>query len=82
MGDRNVDEMDFGRIQRDRIREIEDWVKVGKMLNNKKVKFGVVAAKDYYVGFGPATANTISKMVGLTEAVWEEKKQATLSNLR
>jgi hypothetical protein len=31
-------------------------------------------------GFGPGTANMFRKMLGLPEAVYEEKKQATLSD--
>jgi hypothetical protein len=40
-----------------------------------KAKFAIVAANNHYAGFGPATANSFRKMVGLKEAVWEEMKQ-------
>jgi hypothetical protein len=34
-----------------------------------------MAANNHYAGFGPATANSFRKMVGLKELVWEEMKQ-------
>jgi hypothetical protein len=42
------------------------------------MKFAVVAANNHYIGFGPATAKSFRKMVGLKEAVWEEMKQNKL----
>jgi hypothetical protein len=38
-------------------------------------KFAIVAANNRCAGFGPATANSFRKMIGLKEAVWEEMKQ-------
>jgi hypothetical protein len=37
-----------------------------------------MAANNHYAGFGPATANSFRKMLGLNEVVWEEMKQETL----
>jgi len=31
-----------------------------------------------YAGFGPATANSFRKMIGLKEVAWEEMKQEKL----
>jgi hypothetical protein len=39
---------------------------------------GIVAANNHYAGFGPATANTFRKMLGMKEGVWEEMKQGRL----
>jgi hypothetical protein len=43
-----------------------------------KASFAIVAANNHYAGFGPATANSFRKMVGLKEVEWEEMKQKTL----
>jgi hypothetical protein len=43
-----------------------------------KAKYAVVAANNHYAGFGPATANSFRRMVGLEEVVWEEMKQEKL----
>ena len=50
-----------------------------KKKNTKNVKLGIVAAKNHYAGFGPATANNFRRMLGMEEVVWEEMKQHRLS---
>jgi hypothetical protein len=35
------------------------------------MKFAIVAANNHYAGFGPATANVFSQMMGVPEAVQE-----------
>ena len=79
IGDRTINEKDFGRIQKDRLEEMKKWsYEVNSRLKDK-AKFAIVAANNHYAGFGPATANSFRKMVGLKEAVWEEMKQKRLS---
>jgi uncharacterized protein YecE (DUF72 family) len=77
IGDRSIDEKDFGTIQKDRIKEMEKWANI---LKEKKgsIKFGIVAANNHYAGFGPATANNFRRMLGMRERVWDEMKQAKL----
>jgi uncharacterized protein YecE (DUF72 family) len=77
IGDRSIDEKEFGKIQKDRIRELKVWSDSVHRVKDK-AKFAIVAANNHYAGFGPATANSFRKMVGLKEAVWEEMKQKRL----
>jgi uncharacterized protein YecE (DUF72 family) len=77
IGDRSIDEKDFGRVQIDRLKELRLWSHSVSRIKDK-AKFAVVAANNHYAGFGPATANSFRKMVGLKEAVWEEMKQNRL----
>jgi uncharacterized protein YecE (DUF72 family) len=77
IGDRSIDERDFGKIQKDRQEELQRWSNEVRRLKDK-AKFAIVAANNHYAGFGPATANYFRKMVGLKEAVWEEMKQKRL----
>lgn len=77
IGDRSIDEKDFGRIQKDRTREMERWSQLVKKAQNK-VQYAIVAANNHYAGFGPATANAFRKMIGMPQAVWEEMKQSRL----
>jgi hypothetical protein len=37
-----------------------------------------VAANNHYAGFGPPTANSFRKMVGLKEVVWAGMKEDRL----
>jgi uncharacterized protein YecE (DUF72 family) len=80
IGDRSIDERDFGIIQKDRIKEMEYWASVVKKAqkDNKSLKRGIVAANNHYAGFGPATANSFRRIVGLKEVQWEEMKQKRL----
>jgi hypothetical protein len=44
----------------------------------EKAKLAIVAANKHYAGFGPATASSFRKMVGLKEVAWEDMKQKRL----
>ncbi len=79
IGDRSIDEKDFGRIQKDRLKELKRWSnEVNNRLKKDDVKFAIIAANNHYAGFGPSTANSFRKMVGLKELEWEEMKQKRL----
>jgi uncharacterized protein YecE (DUF72 family) len=80
IGDRSINEKDFGKIQKDRIIEMKQWadeikqVESGKERGrNKEVNLAMIAANNHYAGFGPGTANLFRKMVGLPELSWEEQ---------
>jgi hypothetical protein len=73
IGDRSIDEKDFGRIQKDRIFEMNKWAEEIKKVETEKergrneVSLAMIAANNHYAGFGPRTANLFRKMVGLSE---------------
>jgi uncharacterized protein YecE (DUF72 family) len=77
IGDRSIDERDFGKIQKDRTNELKMWSESLDKVKGK-AKLAIVAANNHYAGFGPATANSFRKMVGLKEVVWKEMKQKRL----
>jgi hypothetical protein len=81
IGDRTIDEKDFGRIQKDRVMETKKWAgKVKRTLKEeggerrKSINLAIVSANNHYVGFGPGTANIFRKMVGLPEDIWSEEE--------
>jgi uncharacterized protein YecE (DUF72 family) len=88
IGDRSLQENDFGRIQKHRTPEMRKWVNRIKRAErnngeeNKRLSLAIVAANNHYAGFGPASANIFRRMVGLTEVVWEQnsKRQQEISN--
>jgi hypothetical protein len=51
---------------------------IKKLSKEKKMKSDIVPANNYYAGFGPATANTFRKLLGMNPVIWEEMKQTTL----
>ncbi len=82
IGDRSIDEKDFGKIQKDRVLEMKQWadelkeVETGKIRGRREeVNLAMIAANNHYAGFGPGTVNLFRKMVGLSELSWENRNQ-------
>jgi uncharacterized protein YecE (DUF72 family) len=82
IGDRSIDEKDFGKIQKDRILEMKRWAnevkkaETGKIRGRRnEVNLAMIAANNHYAGFGPGTASLFRKMVGLSELSWENRNQ-------
>ena len=77
IGDRTIQEKDFGTIQKDRVSEMKKWARFLKRAReeeHKKINLAIVAANNHYAGFGPGTANTFRKMLNLSEVTWENVK--------
>jgi uncharacterized protein YecE (DUF72 family) len=75
IGDRSINENDFGMIQKDRIEEMQKWAHKLKVVEEEeeaaaKVKLAIVSANNHYAGFGPATANMFRKMLNLHSVDW------------
>jgi hypothetical protein len=68
-----IQEKDFGRIQIDRIAEMQKWAENIKNVQ-EHMNLAIVAANNHYAGFGPGTVNIFRNMIGLPEAKWEEKE--------
>jgi uncharacterized protein YecE (DUF72 family) len=74
IGDRSIQEKDFGGIQIDRIKEMKKVARNFKddTIESKlsDVKLAIVAANNHYAGFGPGTVNIFRKLLGLEEVIW------------
>jgi uncharacterized protein YecE (DUF72 family) len=82
IGDRSIDEKDFGKIQKDRVLEMSNWANQIKNVEIRKekgrrseVRDAMIAANNHYAGFGPGTVNIFRNMVGLSEFSWEDQQQ-------
>ena len=80
IGDRTIDEKNFGKIQKDRVMEMKKWSsKVKRVINEegrrKSINLAIVSANNHYAGFGPGTANIFRKMIGLPEAEWSKDEE-------
>jgi uncharacterized protein YecE (DUF72 family) len=77
IGDRSIQEKDFGRIQIDRIKEMEKVARNFKNNTNEGkllgAKYAIVAANNHYAGFGPGTVNIFRQMLGLEEVNWGQE---------
>jgi uncharacterized protein YecE (DUF72 family) len=67
IGDRSIDERDFGKIKKDRIKEMQLWTDIFKNIqkNEKNVKNAIIAANNHYAGFGPITVQLFAEMLNL-----------------
>jgi hypothetical protein len=81
IGDRTINEKDFGKIQKDRITEMKKWskklkrvVKEQKGARGRSVNLAIVSSNNHYAGFGPETVNVFRKMIGLPLLNWQEAK--------
>jgi uncharacterized protein YecE (DUF72 family) len=75
IGDRRIQEKDFGRIQIDRVMEMQKWANDIKKVEDEGIKLAIIAANNHYAGFGPGTVNIFRNMLDLPEAKWEEKEE-------
>jgi uncharacterized protein YecE (DUF72 family) len=75
IGDRSIHEKDFGRIQIDRVLEMQKWAENIKTVQDEHIKLAIVAANNHYAGFGPGTANIFRNMLGLPQADLKELKE-------
>jgi uncharacterized protein YecE (DUF72 family) len=77
IGDRSIQEKDFGRIQIDRIKEMKKVARNFKDESNEgnlsDVKLAIVAANNHYAGFGPGTVNIFRQFLGLEEVKWGDE---------
>jgi uncharacterized protein YecE (DUF72 family) len=82
IGDRSISQKDFGKVQRDRVSEMNNWaneiknVEVGKEIgrSSEEVSLAMIAANNHYAGFGPGTVNIFRSMVGQTELSWQDQE--------
>ena len=71
IGDRSIDERDFGKIQKERTKELQLWTDIFKDIENneKIVKTAIVAANNHYAGFGPMTTKLFTNMLNLKNKI-------------
>jgi uncharacterized protein YecE (DUF72 family) len=71
IGDRSIDERDFGKIKKDRTKEMQLWMNKLKDIqkNEKNVKTAIITANNHYAGFGPMTAKLFAEMMNLKNKI-------------
>lgn len=77
IGDRSIQEKDFGHIQIDRIKRMKKIARNFKtgidQGNMVPIKFAIVAANNHYAGFGPGTVNIFRQLLGPEEVKWGDE---------
>lgn len=71
IGDRSIQEKDFGKIVKDRQREITNWSNILKDFekNELELKMAIISANNHYAGFGPITANMFAQVANIKGAL-------------
>jgi hypothetical protein len=75
IGDRSIQEKDFGRIQIDRVLEMQKWADNIKRVEDESIKLAIIAVNNHYAGFGPGTVNLFRSMLGLSVAKWKSRPE-------
>jgi uncharacterized protein YecE (DUF72 family) len=78
IGDRSIPDSEFGKVTKNKKELIESWAK--KLQEIQDIPLAMVMANNHFEGFGPSTANSLRMQLGMSELVWEEKKQKILGN--
>ena len=66
IGDKSIHEKDFGRIQIDRVSDMQKWADSIKTVQDERINLVIIAANNHYAGFGPGTVNIFRNMSGLS----------------
>ena len=69
IGDRSIDEKNFGKIQKDRVMEMKKWAnKVKRVIEEgrgrKSINLAIVSANNHYAGFGPGMSIYSGRWLG------------------
>jgi len=60
VGDRSIDEKNFGIVQKGRVKELKMWSNEVSRLKDC-AKFAIVAANNHHAGFGPAMQTPLER---------------------
>ena len=75
IGDRSINEDQFGKILKDRTNEMKKWI---DRLSDVKASLAMVMLNNHFAGFAPSSVNLFRKLMGLEELSFVDKKQKTL----
>jgi hypothetical protein len=54
---------------------MQKWAGNTKTVEDERIQLAIVAANNYYAGFGPGTADVFRNMLGLPEAKWQDGEE-------
>ena len=85
IGDRSINEKDFGKVVRDRTEEMIEYSRNFKKIQNGETNVHdvLIAFNNHFAGFGPQSVNDFLKIMNIPEIPWKselERKQQNYSN--
>ncbi|MDN5847774.1 MAG: DUF72 domain-containing protein, partial [Candidatus Nitrosocosmicus sp.] len=83
IGDRSITEMDFGKIVKNRRKDMLEYVKQVRETQdvNSNVRDILIAFNNHFAGFGPQSANDFLKILGLSEIDWKTELERYENNV-
>lgn len=73
IGDRQIQDRDFGKVVRPRDDDLKKWAEKIRHLQDS-VMFAAVLANNHYEGFAAVTANKLRVLLGLEKITWKNQK--------
>ncbi len=85
IGDRSINEKDFGKVVRNRTEEMIEYARNLKKIQNGETNVHdvLIAFNNHFAGFGPQSVNDFLKIINAPERAWKselEHKQQNNSN--
>ena len=85
IGDRTINEKDFGKIVKDRKKEVVEYIDIFNKTDLEGYQNVAIAFNNHFAGFGPQSANIFLKFMGEPEINdWTkeiEKRQINSANI-
>jgi uncharacterized protein YecE (DUF72 family) len=82
IGDRSINEKDFGRVVKDRTTEMIEYARNFKNIQNAEtnVRDVLIAFNNHFAGFGPQSVNDFLKIMNKSEKSWKSELESRQLN--
>ena len=81
IGDRSIDDKDFGKIVKDRKKEMVEYIDIlNKTTDLEDYQNIAIAFNNHFAGFGPQSANTFLKLMDKPELDWTKELEKEQQN--
>ena len=82
IGDRSISEKDFGKIVKDRRKEMLEYVKKVRETQNENsnIRDVLIAFNNHFAGFGPQSVNDFLKLMNMSEIDWKTELERYENN--
>jgi len=82
IGDRSINEKDFGKVVKDRTKEMMEYAKHFKDMQNAEtnVRDVLIAFNNHFAGFGPQSVNDFLKIMNNPEISWKSELESRQQN--
>jgi uncharacterized protein YecE (DUF72 family) len=83
IGDRSISEMDFGEIVKNRRKDMLEYVKKVRDLQNEdsNIRDVLIAFNNHFAGFGPQSVNDFLKLMNMYEIDWRTELERYENNV-